>query len=291
MTGWDRIAGVDDLRALAPEAFAAMEGMRRCAAGVAVAEHGSASPDVAAYAEQFNLGVASLTADQRAAAASALGDDLFGFVQAVWALDMSDRVDHALRRLAPVDPPATVPDATAPGGSTNGTIDAAAMWTAIDAFLPAVARLRALDPVTTEVVRLRGARAHDCRLCRSLRSVGALEAGAREETFDAIDHYEASDLDERTKVALRLVDALIWEPRRWPDEVAGSVRAAYAPTEAVEIVLDVVRNAANKIAVALEADQAHVEGGVEYFSVDAAGNLTYGLDRPTAAVPGRAPRP
>ena len=32
-------------------------------------------------------------------------------------------------------------------------------------FLPAVARMRALDPVTSELVRLRGAAQHNCRLC------------------------------------------------------------------------------------------------------------------------------
>ncbi len=280
MTGWDRIAAVDDLRAPAPEAFAAMEGMRCRARRMPVDGWVAGSPAVAGYADQFNLDVASLTADQRAAASAALGDDLFGFVQAVWALDMTDRIDHALWQLAPVDAPRPVPEPTAAAGST---FDSAAMWAAIDAFLPAVARLQALDPVTTELVRLRGARAHDCRLCRSLRSVGAIEAGAGEETFDAIDRYETSDLDERTKVALRLVDTVVWEPRRWRDGTAESVRAAFTPAEALEIVLDVVRNGANKIAVALEVDQAHVEDGVEYFSVDDAGNLTYGLDRPVAS--------
>ena len=43
-------------------------------------------------------------------------------------------------------------------------------------FLPSVGRLRALDPVTSEVVRLRGAMAHNCRLCKSLREGHALDA-------------------------------------------------------------------------------------------------------------------
>ena len=49
---------------------------------------------------------------------------------------------------------------------------------------------------------------------------------------------------------------------------------------AVELVFDVVRNAANRIAVALGADEAHVADGVEYFAVEADGALTYGLPVP-----------
>ncbi len=48
----------------------------------------------------------------------------------------------------------------------------------MDEFLRAVARLDRVDPVTTELVRLRGARQHGCRVCMSRRSVAALESGA-----------------------------------------------------------------------------------------------------------------
>ncbi len=51
-------------------------------------------------------------------------------------------------------------------------------------FLPAVAALRALDPVTTEVVRLRGAAQHNCRLCKSLREGDALDAGGSESMYE-----------------------------------------------------------------------------------------------------------
>lgn len=282
MTSWAGIETIDDLHELAPDACAALGHMRRRALGFGVAPRTAASAAAAAYADQFNIDVASLTATQRAEAAAELGDDLFGFVQATWALDMADRIDHAWCQLLGV-----APDRTRAADDTGdvGSVDAGEMWAAVEAFLPAVARMDALDPVTTEVVRLRGARAHDCRLCRSLRSVDAIDAGATEATFDDIDRYEVSPMDERLKVALRLVDAVIWEPRAWPDGLADSVRSTFAPAEAVEIVLDVVRNGANKIAVALEADQANVTDGVEFFSMDEAGELTYGLDDPTATPP------
>lgn len=281
VTTWDGIAAIDDLRALAPEAFAALDRMRGCALGSGVDRRLAASPAVARYAEQFNVDVASLTAEQRAAAARELGDELFGFVQAIWALDMADRIEHAWRQLLSIELRAPISHTDI--GSELPPTDATEMWAAVETFLPAVARLSALDPVTTEVVRLRGARAHDCRLCRSLRSVGAIEAGADDGTFDAIDRYETSDLEERLKVALRLTDALIWEPRTWREGLAAEVRAHFSPAEAMELVLDVVRNGANKIAVALEVDQANVTDGVEYFAMDESGGLVYGLDRPTAS--------
>jgi alkylhydroperoxidase family enzyme len=90
------------------------------------------------------------------------------------------------------------------------------LWPALEAMLPEIARLSALDPFTTELVRLRGARAHNCRMCKSLRNVRAVESGGDEATFDKIDLYERSDLAERHKVALRLADAMLWTPARIP---------------------------------------------------------------------------
>jgi len=43
-------------------------------------------------------------------------------------------------------------------------------------------------------------------------------------------------------------------------------------------VLDVTRNALNKVAVALAADAAHVEDGVEIYDIEPDGSLVYGLD-------------
>ena len=47
------------------------------------------------------------------------------------------------------------------------------------------------------------------------------------------------------------------------------MRAELTDAEIVEIVLDLVRNAANKIAVSLGGDEAVVTDGVEYYDVDA----------------------
>lgn len=284
MGNWGPITTAANLRSLAPAAFEALDQMRSRAHGSGLDRHLAASEAVTIYSEQFNLDVSSLTSTHREAAGAVLGDDLFGFVQAVWALDMADRIDQACRQLAPTtvlrDAPADEAEPTRTPSTPTGPEE---MWASVEGFINAVARLTVLDPLTTEVVRLRGARAHDCRLCKSLRNVAAVGAGADEKTFDAIDLYETSRLDERLKVALRLTDAVIWEPRSWADGLADQVRETFSPAEAVELVLDVTRNAANRIAVALEADQANVTEGVEYFSMDKAGVITYGLEAPTRA--------
>ena len=129
-------------------------------------------------------------------------------------------------------------------------------------FLPTVARQHELDALTAEVVRLRGAAQHNCRLCKSLRETTALDAGGSETLYGDIEKFEASaQLTERHKSALRYVDALIWSPGRIDDGVAAGVRAHFSDAEAVELTLDVMRNASNKVAVALGGDAPGLSRG------------------------------
>ena len=105
-----------------------------------------------------------------------------------------------------------------------------------------------------------------------------MQGGADESTFDQVDDYERSSLSERHKVALRLTDAMLWQPTSYPPGLVEQVHASFSADESLEIVLDVARNAANKIAVAFGADQANVAEGVEFYDVDERGELIYGLD-------------
>ena len=269
MSGWSDIRRPEDLTGLAPDATAALA--RVLGATAAVDTEGPRSdPRVQGWTDQFVTDVASLGDDIRAAASSALGPDLFAYVVAVWATDMAGRVRSAWAQLV-ASAPSPNPVLAEPGADA---------WASVDQFLVAVSRLDQLDPVTTEVVRLRGARANNCRLCRSLRNVHAIGAGADEAMFDAIDRYESSDLTEPLKVALRVTDAILWTPDAWAAGLAADVRRCFTADQAVELVYDVVRNAANRIAVALGADDAHVAEGVEYFAVEADGALVYGLPAP-----------
>jgi alkylhydroperoxidase family enzyme len=267
-------------------------------AGVATADAGAAprppdanpdpTPDtppdqsilVERVAEQFVVDVAGLSDDLRTALVDGLGAGAaFGLVQVIWVLDWATRVDLAWRQLFDVAPAHAADRAdrvdALEGASPSDDLD---LWPAMEAFMAAVARLDAVDPLTTELVRLRGARAHNCRLCRSRRYVRAVAAGADEATFDQIDDYEHSLLTGPQKVALRLVDALVWTPGAYPPDLAAQVRAAFTPAQTVELVLDVVRNSANKIAVALGADQAQVaEGEVELYDVTPDGEVIVGV--------------
>ena len=68
---------------------------------------------------------------------------------------------------------------------------------------------------------------------------------------------------------------MIWTPSTIRASDLAEVRAHLTPAQAVEVVLDVTRNAANKIAVALGADDPVVQSGVELFETDADGNLSF----------------
>jgi alkylhydroperoxidase family enzyme len=225
-------------------------------------------------AEQFVVDVGSMTSAQRAALSDALGHDAFGYVQVLYALDSGLRIRWALGQVFGVEPQPSAPERA----------EETTLWAALEEWMQVVARMGALDTLTSELIRLRGARAHDCRLCKSRRHVVVVEAGADEATFDQIDGYESSDLSERQKVALRLTDAMIWQPTAYPFDLPSQVRATFTPEEAIEIIFDVSRNAANKIAVALGADQPNVADGIEYFDTDEGGQLILGVSPGTRSV-------
>lgn len=239
--------------------------VRRTFAQLAAVEAPDRSdPAVAEFADQFALDVAATDDAQRAAFLAATGDQAFTVVQRIYVHDVVPRACAALDAIFGVSDWAAAPAVAAPDDS----------WAAIERFLAEVARLSSLDPVLTEVVRLRGARLHDCALCRSRRSQDALDAGADDATFAAIDDYRASDLPDATRAALALTDAVVLASGSLDRSTLDAVRAHLSPEQVVEVVLDVVRNAANKIAVALAADAASVTDGVELFRTAADGTLT-----------------
>ena len=148
--------------------------------------------DAVAFAEQMVVDVASLTPDVRAAGLAELGVAAPAFVLAVWTEDMMIRASAAWRELFD-DEWSLIP--------TSAGTDP---WVAHERFLLEVAKLSALDPVTSELVRLRGARAHNCRLCQSRRSVSAIDQVGRSDLFDDID---PSGISDSQVLALQVVDA------------------------------------------------------------------------------------
>ncbi|MDP9167708.1 MAG: carboxymuconolactone decarboxylase family protein [Actinomycetota bacterium] len=260
--------------ALSPEGDAGRNAQMRtvCAQAMSLpplAAPGPADEDaeLAEFAEQFAVDVSSISDAQRSAFLAAFGKRAFHLAALIFVADFVPRVRAGLAALgfAPVVDPVVWDRDTDP-------VDLL-----LNRFAPTVGALRALDPVTTEIVRLRGAVAHDCRLCKSLREGAALDAGGTESLYSDIEQYESSALlDERQKAALRYVDALIWTPSHVNADVAAGIREHYSDAEALEITLDVMRNAANKIAVALGGDAPRVEAGTERYSLGLDGQPIYG---------------
>jgi hypothetical protein len=216
-----------------------------------------------AFAEQMVVDVAAMTVDVRAAGLAELGTAAPTFVLAVWTEDMMIRARAACREMFGED------------WRLVPTSAASDPWSAHEKFLLEVAKLSSLDPVTSELVRLRGARAHDCRLCQSRRSVSAIDQAGRSDLFDDRD---PSGISAAQALAVGVVDAFVWQPSQWPPGLGKQVVEALGPAAATELTLDIVRNAANKIAVAFGADEPEVDTGVEYYDIDqSTGALRYDI--------------
>lgn len=226
---------------------------------------------IAEFAEQFSVDVSAITGEQRSRLWKQLGDSAFGAVVSIYIADFVPRVRAGLEALGV-------------GDQYLGWVHAPISWdhatypsdVVFNEFLPAVARMRALDPVTSELVRLRGAAQHNCRLCKSLRESTALDAGGSETLYDDIERFEDSVLlDDRAKAALRYADALIWTPAHLVADDVAEVRARFSDAEAVELTFDIMRNASNKVAVSLGADAPRVEHGTERYLLDADGQTVF----------------
>jgi len=223
---------------------------------------------VAAFTEQFAIDVTGIGDNQRAQLLSALGKNAFRAVVAIFIADYVPRVWAGFGALNMGKP--------GNGGPVEWDHDTDPIGALLNDFVPAVARLQALDPVTTEVVRLRGATQHNCRLCKSRRDEQALEAGGSESLYGDIERYDTSaQLSDRHKAALRYADALIWHPSRIDSGVVAAVRDHFTEEEAFELTLDVMRNACNKIMVAMGADAPRVSKGTELYRIDADGQTVF----------------
>jgi hypothetical protein len=142
-------------------------------------------------------------------------------------------------------------------------------------FAASVVRASEVDPVTTELVRLRCARYHDCRLCGSLRYQDAIDSGFDEELGNKIDRYETSDLEERHKAALRLADAMIVDPAGIGDDLRADLREHFGEAEIAELLLDVMKWSHQKVKVSLRLD-APVRDGLSSLSFDGEGHHRLG---------------
>ena len=163
-----------------------------------------------------------------------------------------------------------------PGVSAGGELE-----TTIADFAAAAVRADAVDPVTTELVRLRCAQYHDCRLCASFRVQAALDAGFDETMQRKIGDYESSDFSEVTKAALRLTDAMIMHPGTIDAELRASIREHLSDAQIVEVCVDVMKWSQQKSLVATRIEAPASEEHLTQLIFDDNGHPVAGEPLPT----------
>jgi alkylhydroperoxidase family enzyme len=215
-----------------------------------------------ALGEQFAIDITGVASGPLPAAASAFGASVLALVQGVFLIDVGQRCAKALGRLFN----ATVTSADWATTDAEVAIDPDSM-AAVSSLLRETAKLSTLDPVLRELVRMRGAHHHQCRRCQSVRSVAAIGAGADEELIAATRPGAEQLLQERSRTALLLTDAVLLGTVELSDALVSRVHEEFTATEAVELICYILRNSANKIAVAFGADAAIVDEGFEYQSI------------------------
>ena len=231
-----------------------------------------AERDTVAFAEQFLIDVAGTTEAARAGLTRHFGPTgARALVSAIYVVEFTQRLQMIAGRVLD-DDECPVPVARPAAAGDGAPADL------LGAYQQAVVRGSTLDPVTTELVRLRCARTHRCRICQTLRLADARAAGVDETIAAQIDFYERSDLTDRAKVALRVTDAFITRPDLLSGAAAEQARTAFEPSELASLCLDITKWSTQKIHVALGTDGAdglQTDGdGVAVFGFDETGRAT-----------------
>lgn len=223
-----------------------------------------------AYAEKFVIDVSALTeADLTGLRPYFSAEQLPEFVMALYVTECTQRLEVIAPRLFDAPQPQLA------ARPAVATVDG--LMPAMDRYQEAVVRGTALDAVTTEMVRLRCARIHNCRYCKTLRLENSIAAGVDDAMTSKIDFYESSNLDERTKIALRLTDAFITRPDSLTDAVSKAAREVFSPAELAEMLVDITKWSTQKFYVAMGMDAADSlpknEQGVSFFAFDDSGRV------------------
>jgi len=140
----------------------------------------------------------------------------------------------------------------------------------------AAVRLGHLDPTTTELVRLRCATWHNCRVCGSLRHMSGGAPVVDESLAAKVADYERSDLDERHKVALRLADAYMMVPGRIDADLRADARQHFTEAELTELFFDIIAWTQQKPLVSLALDIPPATDRLTGLEFDEAGHPVLG---------------
>jgi AhpD family alkylhydroperoxidase len=232
----------------------------------------AAERDTLAFTEQFLMDVGGTDATARAGLVEHFGaDGARELVSAIYVVEFTQRLQLIAARVLD-------DDAWSPALVSPPPVGDASPADLLKEYQAAVMRGNTLDPMTTELIRLRCARTHRCRICQTLRLADARAAGVDEEITAQIDFYERSDLPDRAKVALRVTDAFIIRPDLLSDTVAEQARMSFEPAELASLCLGITKWSTQKIHVALGTDGADGletdDDGVALLSFDETGRPT-----------------
>lgn len=93
-----------------------------------------------------------------------------------------------------------------------------------------------------------------------------------ETTAAKVERYEASDLSERHKAALRLADALMTQPGDMAPSLVAQLKTHFTDAQLRELTLDVMKWNYQKVAVALGVDDEVRPGQLTDLVFDDQGN-------------------
>ncbi len=215
---------------------------------------------VIALADQFAVDVNGISEAQIAALNEAIGaGTVNALVNGLYLIDMGLRLEQVVPVLLPASGEA--PAAAAPGAASQPAEDRDALIAdTIAAFAAAAVLADGIDAVTSELVRLRCAQVHHCRLCGSLRQRSALDEGFDEDMAGRIARYEQGGFSEAQTAALRLVDTLILFPADAGADLRAELERHYTPGQVAELCFDVVKWSQQKALVATHIDAPPWEG-------------------------------
>ncbi|EED35724.1 conserved hypothetical protein [Luminiphilus syltensis NOR5-1B] len=180
-------------------------------------------------------------------------------VNSLYLIDMALRLEQVVPVVIPhaenADAGQTTASAEAPTGdqeSVTGKVIADFAATAVLAD--------EIDALTGELVRLRCAQIHHCRMCGSLRQRSALQNGFEESMAEKVSRYEQGGFSDSVVAALHLVDTLIMTPSDADAALAAEVQQHFSPGQIAELCFDVVKWSQQKALVATHIDAPPWEG-------------------------------
>lgn len=145
-------------------------------------------------------------------------------------------------------------------GRPLGLADVAPGLAAAQAAFQQVAYPGKVDLVTRELVRILSGRLAHCTICRNLRLNAAVKRGFEESMTDHLEDPENGDLTDRQRAALRLANAFFDDPAGYPADARAELAANFAPDEAAELLLDLIRfRPGSKLTVAAGTEPASDE--------------------------------